>query len=102
MSMALNLFELLFLILILLPNFDYFLFPLSVVVKLRKNLEWKLKLLAMFGIKIWFDFWGTAWRGLTGTQLVNYIAVSTCIVSTNFLEEWNYNWQNHKIMKIPL
>lgn len=39
------------------------------VVKQRKNLEWKLKLLAMSDTKTWFAFWGFVLRELTGISL---------------------------------
>jgi hypothetical protein len=43
-----------------------------IVVKQRKNLEWKLKLLAMSDTKTWFAFWGSALRELTGILILNY------------------------------
>jgi len=42
------------------------------VVKQRKNLKWKLKLLAMSDTKTWFAFWGSALREPTGITIINY------------------------------
>lgn len=52
------------------------------VVKQRKNLEWKLKLLAMSDTKTWFAFWGSALRELIGILILNFTMTVSSIIST--------------------